>query len=118
MVFILKRDIAVGDAMNLFPISPCVKNLLKGLFIALFTLKIVQRLYSNSFIIAYDFSKGIFYFIMLRKGINPAWKFKVIPVVLVFPNLCVTMFAFIINQTGREILQTWERFQTKAKTLW
>ena len=47
LVFILKRDIAVGDAMNLFPISPCVKNLLKGLFLALFTLKIVQRLYSN-----------------------------------------------------------------------
>ena len=45
--FILRREIAVGDAMNLFPISPCVKNLLKGLFLALFTLKIVQRLYSK-----------------------------------------------------------------------
>lgn len=36
-----------------------------------------------------------------------------LPVVLVFTNLCVTLFAFIINQTGREIYKLGSGFELK-----
>ena len=94
--------------MKLFPIPPCVKNLLEFIF---------------SLVCSQDRSTVVFKPIYYNKGMMISQggilcyaKALIrhenlrLPVVLVFTNLCVTLFALIINQTGREILQTRERF--------